>query len=65
VAGTAEPKPAAPAKRFGRRHRTASNEPVRHWQGEGAWRRRRPRDNGFPPLFRLFSSRTGSSDYPN
>jgi hypothetical protein len=61
---TAQSKPAAPAKRFGRRHRSASNVPVRRWQGEGVWRRRRPRDNGFP-LFGLFSSRTGSSDYPN
>jgi hypothetical protein len=66
AATTAGSKPAAPAKRFaGRRHRTASNEAVRRWQGEDAWRRRRGRDNGFTPFFRLFSSRTGSSDYPN
>jgi hypothetical protein len=62
AAATVESKPAVPAKRFaGKRHRTAGNEPFRRWQGE----RRRWRDNGFPPLFRLFSSRTGSSDYPN
>jgi hypothetical protein len=65
AAATAESKPAAPAKRFSRRHRTASNVPVRRWQSEGAWRRRRPRDNGFNPFFKLFSSRTGASDYPN
>jgi hypothetical protein len=65
AAATAESKPAAPAKRLaGRRHRTASNESVRRWQGENVWRRRHWRDNGFTP-FRLFSSRTGSSDYPN
>jgi hypothetical protein len=63
AAATAESKPVAPAKRV-RRRRTASNEPVRRWQGENVWRRRRWRDHGFTP-FRLFSSRTGSSDYPN
>lgn len=64
--GSAQSKPAAPARRFaGKRHRTVSNEPYRRWQGEDAWRRRRWRDNGYPPQFRLFSSRTGSSDYPN
>jgi hypothetical protein len=65
AAATAESKPAAPTRRLaGRRHRTASNEPVRRWQGENVWRRRHWRDNGFSP-FRLFSSRAGSSDYPN
>lgn len=66
TADTAESKPTVPAKRFaGKRHRTVSNESFRRWQGEDAWRKRRGRDNGFPPLFRLFSSRSGSSDYPN
>jgi hypothetical protein len=64
AAATAESKPAASAKR-GRRRRTASNEPVRRWQGENVWKRRRWRDHGFTPFSRLFSSRTGSSDYQN
>ncbi len=65
AAGTAESKAAVPAKRFaGRRHRTASTA-YRRWQGDDAWRRRRWRDNGFSPSLRLFSSRIGSSDYPN
>lgn len=58
---------AAPVKKAtSKKHRTAGNEAVRRWQAANTRKRWTRDDGGFGPLLRrLFSSRTGSSYYPN
>jgi hypothetical protein len=62
----AAPEEASDKKAAAKKHRIANNETVRRWE-TGNEARKKWRDNrGFGPLLRrLFSFRTGSSDYSN
>jgi type IV secretory pathway VirB10-like protein len=48
-----------------KRHHAAPYEAARRWQSESDARKRWRDNRGFAPLLRLFSFRTGSSDYSN
>ena len=61
----AEPDAQAPKKLAPRKRHTSRYEPVRHAQPYADPRASWERSRGFGPLLGLFTSRTGSSHYPN
>jgi hypothetical protein len=59
------PETASDKKAAFKKHRIANNEAVRRWEAGSEARKKWRDDRGFGPLLRLFSFRTGSSDYSN
>jgi ribonuclease E len=57
--------PDATPDKKAKKHHVANNDAVRRWEAGSEARKRWRDDRGLGPLLRLFSFRTGSSDYSN